>query len=63
MVERFLMDDYKPHQLSTYALSLYKTKQTIKTDEGEKSISVGNENISMYFSFTNEVSCNLIFES
>ena len=24
LVERFLMDDYKPHQLSTYALTLFK---------------------------------------
>ena len=42
MVERFLLDDYKPHQLSTYALSLFKTTQTIETIGGEKKIAVGN---------------------
>lgn len=24
LVERFLLDNYKPHQLSTYALTLYR---------------------------------------
>jgi Rab-like protein 2 len=27
-VERFLLDNYKPHQLSTYALTLYRHNYT-----------------------------------
>lgn len=29
LVERYLMDDYKPQQLSTYALTLFKHKEII----------------------------------
>lgn len=37
LIERFLMDDYKPHQLSTYALTLFRYKTQVQ----EKSVSVG----------------------
>lgn len=33
LVERFLLDDYKPHQLSTYALTLYR--HDFKEPEGK----------------------------
>eukprot|EP00877_Chromochloris_zofingiensis_P002737 jgi/Chrzof1/12464/Cz06g35090.t1 len=33
LVERFLLDNYRPHQLSTYALTLYKYKY--KTPDGK----------------------------
>lgn len=33
LVERYLMDDYKPQQLSTYALTLFKHKETIDGKE------------------------------
>ena len=37
LIERFLLDDYKPHQLSTYALTLFRYKTKIL----EKTVSVG----------------------
>jgi len=36
LVERFLMDDYEPHQQSTYALTLFRHKCKIDTSEGKK---------------------------
>jgi hypothetical protein len=33
LVERFLLDDYRPHQLSTYAVTLFR--HTHRTPEGE----------------------------
>ncbi len=33
LVERFLLDNYKPHQLSTYALTLYR--YNFKTTDGK----------------------------
>lgn len=38
LVERFLMEDYKPHQLSTYALTLFRYKTKIQQD----AVTVGN---------------------
>lgn len=38
LVERFLLDNYKPHQLSTYALTLYR--YNFKTQDG-KGVPVG----------------------
>ena len=35
MVERFLTDDYEPHQQSTYALTLFRHKCKIDTSEGK----------------------------
>jgi hypothetical protein len=32
LVERFLLDGYKPHQLSTYALSLYRYQTKIEDE-------------------------------
>jgi hypothetical protein len=40
LVERFLLDNYKPHQLSTYALTLYR--HTFTDDKGI-SIPVGEQ--------------------
>ena len=37
LIERFLMDDYIPHQLSTYALTLFRYKTTV----GQNTVSVG----------------------
>lgn len=37
LIERFLMDDYKPHQLSTYALTLFRYKTRIQ----DMAVSVG----------------------
>lgn len=37
LIERFLMDDYKAHQMSTYALTLFR----YKTQVHNKDISVG----------------------
>jgi len=33
LVERFLMDDYKPHQLSTYALTLFRYNTQVNDTE------------------------------
>ena len=33
LVERYLLDNYKPHQLSTYALTLYR--HNFKTPSGQ----------------------------
>lgn len=38
LVERFLLDNYKPHQLSTYALTLYR--HDFKTADG-KAVPIG----------------------
>ena len=34
LVERFLLDNYKPHQLSTYALTLYRYNFKTQDDKG-----------------------------
>ncbi|EGD82915.1 Rabl2a protein [Salpingoeca rosetta] len=66
LVERFLMDDYKPHQLSTYALTLFKHTATV----GDKEVVVdfwdtaGQERFSsMHPSYYHEAhSCILVFD-
>ncbi len=42
LVERFLLDNYKPHQLSTYALTLYR--YNFKTQDG-KAVPVGEQQL------------------
>ncbi|XP_032796054.1 rab-like protein 2A isoform X1 [Daphnia magna] len=67
LIERFLMDDYKPHQLSTYALTLFRYKTQVQ----EKSVSVdfwdtaGQERFeSLHPSYYHQANCAvLIFDS
>ncbi|EFX70795.1 hypothetical protein DAPPUDRAFT_60871 [Daphnia pulex] len=67
LIERFLLDDYKPHQLSTYALTLFRYKTQIQ----EKSVSVdfwdtaGQERFeSLHPSYYHQANCAiLIFDT
>ncbi|MEW5299129.1 MAG: hypothetical protein WDW38_005023 [Sanguina aurantia] len=40
LVERFLLDNYKPHQLSTYALTLYQYKFTDSNSGGSTAVDI-----------------------
>eukprot|EP01147_Barroeca_monosierra_P008866 gene8866-1220_t len=66
LVERFLMDDYKPHQLSTYALTLFK--YNTKVDGKDVTVdfwdTAGQERFSsMHPSYYHEAhSCILVFD-